>query len=223
LKKIIILGGHGDGLVAAQIIKDMQQSGMEVELAGFLNDHVSPGDTLENIPVLGKISEWSSLGANIGAEEDYYFYPALHKIKHMPQRKALLENLSIPSERLFSLIHPTATIASSAEIENGCLIASHVTVQPGARIASYASIRAGANIGHDAHIESFCYVGPNATMTGKSMLKEGAHLGPNAVIVDGITLETYAIAGAGSVILRDTMPNSLYMGNPARKIMELYS
>ena len=219
MKKIIILGGHGDGLVAAQIIKDMQQSGLEVELAGFLNDHLQLGDTIENIPVLGKTSEWSFLDV----EKKYYFYPALHKIKQMPQRKILLINLGIPSERLFSPVHPTATVASSAQIEHGCLIASHVTVQPGARIASYSSIRAGANIGHDAHIEGFCYVGPNATMTGKSILREGAHLGPNAVIVDGITLETYAIAGAGSVILKDTMPNSLYIGNPARKIMELYN
>ena len=215
IKKIILLGGHGDGLVAAQLITDMQRAGHGVELAGFLNDHAEPGSMIENIPVLGKISEWSALSF----DKTHYFHPALHKIKAMPERKALLDSLAIPPEKLISLIHPTAVIASSVNIEVGCLICSHVTIQPGASIGIYTSIRAGANIGHDAMIDGFCYVGPNATMTGKSILKEGAHLGPNAVISDGIILESYAIAGAGAAILQNTDPHAIYIGNPARKIM----
>jgi sugar O-acyltransferase (sialic acid O-acetyltransferase NeuD family) len=215
IKKIILLGGHGDGLVAAQLINDMQCAGQAVELVGFLNDHVESGSMIENIPVLGKTSEWSTLGF----DETYYFHPALHKLKAMPKRKVLLDNLAIPPEKLISLIHPTAVIASSVKIESGCLICSHVTIQPGARIGTCSSIRAGANIGHDAIIKSFCYVGPNATMTGKSMLNEGAHLGPNAVISDGIILESYAVAGAGAAILQATDSHAIYIGNPARKIM----
>lgn len=217
MKKILILGGHGDGLVAAQIIHDLSSAGFPVELAGFLNDNVASGTLIEDIPVLGKITEWNVLGL----DDTYYFHPALHKIKDMPNRKAFISSLEIPPEKRFTIIHPTAVISRTAVIEAGALICSHVTVQPGAKIGAYTSIRAGANIGHDAVIEDYCYVGPNATMTGKSILKEGSHLGPNAVISDGITLEPYAIAGAGAAILQPTDAHSIYIGNPARKIMTL--
>jgi sugar O-acyltransferase (sialic acid O-acetyltransferase NeuD family) len=219
MKKVVLLGGYGDGLVAAQVIQDMQRAGHPIELAGFLNDHAPPGSTIENIPILGKISDWPRLAA----DNNYYFHPALHKIKAMPERKAMLERLAIPPEKHITLAHPTAVIASSVLIQPGCLICSHVTIQPGAKLGPCTSVRAGANIGHDAVLEGFCYVGPNATMTGKSILKEGAHLGPNAVVIDGIILGHYAIAGAGAVILKNTDSYAIYLGNPARKIMTYHT
>jgi sugar O-acyltransferase (sialic acid O-acetyltransferase NeuD family) len=219
MKKIIILGGHGDGLVAAQVIADKQQSGEKIELVGFLNDNLSIGEPIEGIPVLGAIKQWHALGL----DNTYYFHPALHKVKQMSQRKELIHNLKIPLERIATLIHPTAVIAASAEIMPGCLICSYVTIQPGVKIGAFNSIRAGANIGHNAKTDDFCYIGPNATMTGNATLKEGAHLGPNAVITDGITLEKYAVAGAGAAIMQRTDSHSIYIGNPARKIMTMQS
>ncbi|MCH9756756.1 MAG: acetyltransferase [Gammaproteobacteria bacterium] len=215
LIKIILLGGHGDGLVVAQTIQDICETGQSVKLVGFLNDRVDVGATIDTIPVLGKISEWKTLDF----DETYSFHPALHKVKDMHRRVAYLEGLNIPDDRFVTLVHPTAVIADSAKIGKGCFIGSHVTIQPGAIIGSYCSIRAGANIGHDTVIEDFCYIGPNSTMTGNSILKKGAHLGPNAVISDGITLENYTIAGAGAVIIQKTDRNAVYIGNPARKIM----
>ncbi len=209
----MILGGHGDGLVAAQVIKDMSLAGNPIMLAGFLNDHCVPGTLIHNIPVLGRIQDWKTLN------DEYFFHPALHKVKQMIERKKLLLQLEIPNQRIASLIHPTAVIADNTKIQHGTLICSYVTIQPGANIGAFNSIRAGANIGHEAVTEDFCYIGPNATMTGKSRLKEGAHLGPNAVITDGITLQNFCIAGAGSAIMQETTPFSIYIGNPARKVL----
>jgi len=212
MKKVVILGGYGDGLVAAQLIKDMRCSGIQIELVGFLNDHLNKNEKIMGLPVLGSIKDW------LRFRDDCFFHTALHKVKQMKSRAKFIRELGIPEHKLISLVHPTATIADDVTIGHGSTICSHVTIQPGARIGAFNSIRAGANIGHDTTTENFCYIGPNATMTGRSQLKEGAHLGPNSVIIDGISLESYSIASAGSVIAKETTSSSIYIGNPARYV-----
>lgn len=51
---VIILGGHGDGLVAPQIILDLSKTGLSIRLLGFLNDQVPIGQKIGEYQVLGK-------------------------------------------------------------------------------------------------------------------------------------------------------------------------
>ena len=46
-------------------------------------------------------------------------------------------------------------------------------------------------------------------------------IGMNAIITRGVTIGDNVIIGAGSVVTGDCEPNSVYAGNPARKIMTL--
>ena len=46
-------------------------------------------------------------------------------------------------------------------------------------------------------------------------------IGMNAIITRGVTIGDNVIIGAGSVVTRDCEPNSVYAGNPARKIMTI--
>jgi acetyltransferase-like isoleucine patch superfamily enzyme len=91
-------------------------------------------------------------------------------------------------------------------------------VQPRARIGRYASLRAGAMVGHDAVLEDHAYVGPNATLCGRSRLRLGAHLGPNAVILDSKCVGAYAVVGIGAAVTKDVRDYAVVMGNPARRV-----
>jgi len=211
-KKVVIMGASGDGLVVAQAIRDIERHDNSMSLVGFLDDAMAEGTLVDELPVMGRLDSWSSLG------EELLFYPALHKVKQMFSRKNIVERLAVPDRRWATVIHPTATIADDAQIGFASFIASHVTIQPGARIGAFASIRAGANLGHDASMEQFCYVGPNATLSGRARMEDGAHLGPNGVIIDGVTLGQYAVIGAGSVATRNIDAFDICLGNPARKV-----
>lgn len=46
-------------------------------------------------------------------------------------------------------------------------------------------------------------------------------IGMNAVITRGVTVGDNVVIGAGSVVTSDCEPNSVYAGNPARKIMTI--
>lgn len=211
MQSIVLIGGYGDGLVAAQIIADMRSAGCSVSLLGFLNDALKVGDTINCWPVLGKIKDWE------GLSEDIQFHICLHKVGMMDARIKLIESLCIPESRLISLVHPTACIADDVIVGKGSMICQHVTCQPGSVIGNITTIRAGANVGHDAKLGNYCYLGPNASLCGRSEVKTGAHVGPNAVVVDAVVLEQFSIAGAGAVIFKSTPKYSTWIGNPARR------
>ncbi|KMJ88303.1 hypothetical protein ACH58_23345 [Achromobacter xylosoxidans] len=212
MPKVLILGGHGDGLVAAQVLRDMQRSGQDIELAGFLNDRIPKGGEISSIPVLGTIPEWEAFPL------DTMFHIALHKVGHMRARVDLIESLGIPANRLASLVHPSAQIADDVQIGAGALIASYVTCQPGVSVGIGATVRAGANLGHDVHIADFAYVGPNATLCGRATTGKGSHVAPGAIVVDGVSLADFALLGAGGVAFRPMGEDEVWMGNPARKV-----
>lgn len=57
--------------------------------------------------------------------------------------------------------------------------------------------------------------------SGKIKIKDNVFIGMNAVITAGVTIENNVIIGAGSVVTKDCLTNSVYAGNPAKRIMSL--
>lgn len=210
--EVVILGGHGDGLVAAAVINDIALSGIDIRLVGFLNDALPIGEHIQGVPVLGATKDWVQLSNNVK------FLVCLHKVGQMRTRSELIESFAIPDDRLVSVIHPSACISNDVKIHAGVLIGSFVTCQPGSVVGRYATIRAGANLGHDAVMQDFCYLGPNATLCGKALLSKGAHAGPNSVVIDGLSLGNFSVLAAGAAAMRSTEEDSVWMGNPARRV-----
>ena len=53
---------------------------------------------------------------------------------------------------------------------------------------------------------------------GKVIIKKGAYLGMNTLIVKPITIGEHAIVGAGSIVTKNIPDNEVWAGNPARFI-----
>ncbi len=53
MKKIIIIGGYGNGTVAASTIVDINKTKKQWEILGFLNDFEE--ESINKFPVLGKV------------------------------------------------------------------------------------------------------------------------------------------------------------------------
>lgn len=210
-KRVAILGGHGDGLVAAQVISDMAAAGQDIELVGFLNDHNPPGSHIGAYPVLGETSDWRELPS------DVFFHFALLSVGKMQQRVELIRGFNIPAERMISLIHPSAQIASDCVVGAGVLICAYAVLQPGVRTGQGCSIRAGANLGHDVQLDDFVYVGPNTTLCGYAKADCGAYVAPNAVVRDRTDVGAFAVLAAGSVAYKSLPASSTWIGNPARR------
>lgn len=212
MKEVVILGGHGDGLVAAQVIADMAKAGEAIQLVGYLNDDENKGATINGLPVLGKTKEWTSLG------ENYYFHACLLSVGKMEQRASLIESFGIPLHRWVTLIHPSAIIADNVYIGSANLITANAVFQPKSKLGNFCSVRSGANIGHDAALSDFCYVGPNATICGYGKMQKGSYLAPNAVLRDNTEMGKFSTLAAGSAAFKNIPEKSTWVGVPAKRV-----
>jgi sugar O-acyltransferase (sialic acid O-acetyltransferase NeuD family) len=212
LQRIAVLGGPGDGLSVAEAVHRGEAAGQPITLIGFLNDTMARGEMLQGVPILGKLDEWREV------DDDILFIPAVQKVKDMPRRVQRIERLEIPNDRWGVVIHPMAAVSSDVEIGVGSFVLSGATIQPGARIGRFAGVRAGAMLGHHCVIGDHTYVGPNATMCGRSVLHEAAHLGPGAVLMEPRVMGRYSIAGISAAVTRDVPEFWIVFGNPAKRV-----
>jgi maltose O-acetyltransferase len=69
-------------------------------------------------------------------------------------------------------------------------------------------------------------IGPSVCRAGVQRLapvsiKKGCWIGANSTILPGVAVAQGCVVAAGSVVTRDTDPNGLYAGVPARRIRDL--
>ena len=212
LKKVVIIGGGGNGLVVAQIVLDLIKAGEPVELVGFLNDNIPVGEYIERWPVLGAPHEWESLDGDVS------FVYALLSVGKMKVRADKFKQLNIPQNRLATLVHPSASISFNVQLGCGVVVAANAVLQPGAKIGDNCFIRANANLGHDVTLDNLVDIGPNSTLCGYAHAEEGVQIAPNSVVRDSVRIGTYSTVAAGAAIFKDVAPGATMLGNPAKRI-----
>lgn len=126
-----------------------------------------------------------------------------------------------------------ALVGENCNIGKGVYIDAHVRIGSCVKIQNHASLFEGLTL------EDGVFVGPHVCFTndlapraitpdGKlktaddwqitpTLVRYGASIGAGSVILCGITIGTFALIGAGSMVTRDVAPHALVLGNPARQ------
>lgn len=128
-----------------------------------------------------------------------------------------------------------AVVLREAVIGNNCNINCHTFIENKVTIGSNVTVKSGVFLWDGIEVEDNVFIGPNVTFTNdmhprskvypenflKTTIKKGASIGANATILPGIVIGENAMIGAGSVVLKDVPANTVWVGNPARKIKDL--
>lgn len=85
----------------------------------------------------------------------------------------------------------------------------------GARIGSGCIINTFVNVEHDALIGDNCHISTGAMVNGDCKVGECSFLGSQSVMVNGTSIISGCIIGAGSVVRKDILEKGIYSGNPA--------
>lgn len=213
-KKVIILGGLGNGTVVAAAIDDANRRGFdEWVIAGYLNDRLTVGDDLEGRKVLGSLSD-----AGKFLNEGYYFINTIYRIDGQDKRISLFENLKIPKERLATFIHPRSYVAGSVEIGPGSVVMPNVSISPGTRLGRCCLVMVNANVGHNNWIGDHCHFAAQSCLGAYLEVENGVHVGLNATVRENLRLGKCSTLAMGGVLLEDMKPYEIWGGVPARLI-----
>ncbi len=121
-------------------------------------------------------------------------------------------------------------IQKGVRIGADCNICDHCSIESNVIIGDRVTVKNGVSLWDGMLIEDDVFIGPNAVFTNdiyprskvyhaevdKTLLKKGASIGANAVVVAGHTVGVYAFIGAGAVVTKDIPDYTIWLGNPAR-------
>lgn len=123
-------------------------------------------------------------------------------------------------------------IGPAAEIGSNCSLGQNVYVGR-ATIGDNVKIQNNVSVYDGVVLEDDVFCGPSMVFTNvinprshiprkheyqPTLVKRGASIGANAVIICGNTIGRYAMIGAGAIITRDVPDYALVVGNPGRQI-----
>ena len=215
MRKIIIIGGRGNGTVLASTIEDLNRTKKTWKILGFLNDVEKK--LINNYPVLGKISNNSI--ENYLKYKDVYFYWTLIAVNLREKSISRLKKLKIPINKFATIIHPNANVSKTAKLGFGVSIHPFVNIGPNVVLGNHIQIFSNSLVGHDTKIEDYSYIASNSCVGAKIKIGKGAFVGLNATLKENIKIGKWSIIGLGSAVLNSVPDRSTVVGNPARNII----
>lgn len=212
MKKLVILGGSGIGMIAASIAHDLGY----YEVIGFLNDFIDKGQSIgkyKKIPVIGNTQDLDSILKASNAD----IFIAYVGLKNEKTTFDNIQSLNIPEDRFATLIHPTAIIPKDlCSIGAGVLMAPLSQLSPDTTINNNCILLPNSFVGHDSTLDRFAHIATNSVIGANVHVGRAVHVGSNATIREKVRIGDFSLIGIGAVVLNDVPENSIVIGNPAK-------
>jgi sugar O-acyltransferase (sialic acid O-acetyltransferase NeuD family) len=122
--------------------------------------------------------------------------------------------------RFATLVHPTATIASTARIGEGCIIYPNVVVLSGVTVGRHVTILANSVLNHGCRIGDFSILASGVNLSGDVTLGRAVYVGCGSNVREGRSIGAGALVGLGSAVVADVQPGVTVAGCPARVIRD---
>lgn len=213
MKKIIIIGGRGNGTVIASVIEDINKIKKSYEILGFLNDNLPIGTMINDYPVLGKVTR-----EQCDAFNDAYFIYSLISVGKASERIQKLKELKIDDEKWINIYHPSVVIGSQCIIGKGVILMPNVILSPNVQLGDFVQVYGNSIVGHDTIINDFSFISNSSSIGSFIRIGKAVHIGSNSTIREHINIGDYSLIGMGSVVLNDIEEFSKNVGVPAKKI-----
>jgi sugar O-acyltransferase (sialic acid O-acetyltransferase NeuD family) len=111
-----------------------------------------------------------------------------------------------------------ASIWPDLQLGENSAVFDGATVQPFAQIGNNVMVRSTAFVAHHVRVDDHAFIAAGATLGGHVQVEQGAFVGLRAVVKDGVRVAAHSFVGAGAVLIHDTEPGCVYVGNPAYKL-----
>jgi acetyltransferase EpsM len=198
----------GAGATARETLNIYKNSGKFEEVGGFIEENCKK----EGLKIQGKsVIDASSIASLPG---DSIFIGAMGS----PKRKRWIEEIEQKGFKFDSIIHPSAIIGDSVNIDQGNIIYPGVILTCDIKIGRHSIINIGSTINHDCIIGDFVTIGPGVNIAGHVTIGNECWISVGVKIINKVSIGKGSFIGAGAVITKDIPENVLAVGLPAKPI-----
>ena len=222
MTQYVLFGCGGFALEVAEYLRDLNFEYNHTEEVTIVSDVVSDSNL-----------KFSDLCSILGYSPVFHDTPST--VQKVSEKKALI-CLGSPEDRhrnflrlkrlgfcFGTIVHKTAWVAQSAQIDEGVIICPFAFIGAMANVRANSVVNAHATVGHHVNVGISAVLSPHCDLNGQSacggvsFVGAGAILDPNAVIGD------YSKVASGAVVKRKFGDGYLLAGNPAngRQMFEI--
>ena len=124
------------------------------------------------------------------------------------------------SIELINIIHPSAIIMNDVEFGKNIWINAGAFIGYKSIIKDGVIINSSVNLDHHNVVGYMSQIDPGVTTAGYVSIGDFCHIHTASIIINKVTIGHNSEVGAGSLVLKNIEKNSLYYGNPAKKIRD---
>lgn len=121
-----------------------------------------------------------------------------------------------------SYVNDHAFVWHNVEMGENVFVFEENVIQYKVKIGNNVILWSGNHIGHQTVIEDNCFISSHVVISGFCTIGANSFLGVNTSFNDGVKFGKDSVTGNGTIIVRDTEPGSIFVGNPAKRIKSSY-
>lgn len=194
-KPLIIFGGGGQGKTLIDLVRTLSI----FHLVGIVDDGIPAGSLVLGVPVLGGmavLADLRSQGISLAMN-------AVGGIGNVDVRLKIFDALQNAGFTFPTLVHPTACIEPSAQLEDGVQVLPLTYIGSAVQVGFGTLINSHVIISHDCQIGRVVNLSPGAMLAGGVRVEEYAQIGMGATINLNLTIGCRARIGNGATVKAD--------------------
>lgn len=121
-----------------------------------------------------------------------------------------------------NLMHPSSSVASSAQIKTGLYLGSLTKIGSYSTIGFGVNVHSNCSIGHHSILNDFCTIQPGVNTAGRVEVGEGSTIGIGSTLFYNVKIGKNTIIGGGSVVTTNIPDDCIAYGNPCKVIRQNY-
>lgn len=212
MKDIAIYGAGGLGREIACLLSHINEAeGNKWNLVGFFDDGKDQGFNNGYGNVIGGLNELNSYSKHLSVAIAVGV-PRIVKtlVDKIDNSKIDFPNIIAPNVLFFD--RQSSTMGIGNIMTFGCRLSCNT------KMGDFNVLNGCVSLGHDTSIGNFNVLMPDTRLSGEVSVNDLNLFGGRSFVAQQIKIGSNTTIGAGSIILRHTKDNSLYLGNPAKKI-----
>jgi sugar O-acyltransferase (sialic acid O-acetyltransferase NeuD family) len=198
---LIIYGGGGHGKSLIDLIQVLDS----FDIVGIVDDGLPVGEAIMGVAVIGSahdLPEMRQKGIQLAVN-------AVGGIGDIGRRIEVFRRLMQAGFAFPSVVHPTAFIEPSAELQRGVQVFPHAYIGSEVQVGFGVIVNTAAVISHDCKLAAYVNIAPGTQLAGGVTVEQGVLVGMGVSVNLNVHIGARAMIGNSAVIKADVPPGQI--------------